>query len=396
MLAIGILVKNEGVLLGELLREVRPFVNEILVVDNGSSDETPRIARDFGCRLFHSSVQPFDLARNVYLENASEPWILTLDADERIEPQHLLVLKRHLATVDNAVYGLRIPRLEYLGGGRWACGEILRVLRNHKQVRYSSASIHASPTPSIRAIHGKEAAFQGAIIHHLDSILGKGRGLSKRHRYVSLLETSLHENGEDFRLHNYLGLERFCLGFHVDAQRELRRAYAIHANVHSRLFLAQQSFLRGNLKRAQVLVTELLQTDSLPGTELVMDRIYTLAAKLALAQNKTDLAVDCCKKAMGHAPALPHHRINVGVLLEDTEPSLAKEFLLQSLELNPYLRKTMIYREEDAQNPYRQQDCLISRYRNVFHHLAECDYRLGNYRGALHWRSTEAELLRGG
>ena len=79
------IVRNEGWILSRCLASVRALVDEIIVVDTGSTDQTVEIAESFGARVYHATWEnDFSKARNISLQHATKDWILVLDADEEI------------------------------------------------------------------------------------------------------------------------------------------------------------------------------------------------------------------------------------------------------------------------------------------------------------------------
>src|SRR5215831_17935615 len=77
------IVRNGAATLPACLRSVAALCDEMIVVDTGSDDDSPGIARSFGARVVHTRwPDDFSAARNVYLEHARCPWVLSLDADE--------------------------------------------------------------------------------------------------------------------------------------------------------------------------------------------------------------------------------------------------------------------------------------------------------------------------
>jgi len=77
------IVKNEEEFLPYSIRSIHDAVDEIIVVDNGSSDRTPEIAAGFPkVRLLRSNVQDFSALRNLALEASQCDWFIKIDADE--------------------------------------------------------------------------------------------------------------------------------------------------------------------------------------------------------------------------------------------------------------------------------------------------------------------------
>jgi glycosyltransferase involved in cell wall biosynthesis len=82
-IALVMIVRNEARCLARCLASARPWVDEMLVLDTGSTDATPQIARDSGARVLHFDwVDDFSAARNAALAATEAPWRLLLDGDE--------------------------------------------------------------------------------------------------------------------------------------------------------------------------------------------------------------------------------------------------------------------------------------------------------------------------
>lgn len=85
LISLCMIVKNEARDLERCLSSAAPHVDEIIVVDTGSTDETVAIARQFGAKVSHFEwCNDFAAARNASLAEATGKWILVLDADEEL------------------------------------------------------------------------------------------------------------------------------------------------------------------------------------------------------------------------------------------------------------------------------------------------------------------------
>jgi glycosyltransferase involved in cell wall biosynthesis len=80
-----LIVKNEEANLARCLQSL-DWVDEIIVVDTGSTDKTVAIAQAMGAKIFHIDWKGFGPARQYALEQAVGPWILSIDADEEVSP----------------------------------------------------------------------------------------------------------------------------------------------------------------------------------------------------------------------------------------------------------------------------------------------------------------------
>jgi glycosyltransferase involved in cell wall biosynthesis len=82
-LSLAMIVKNEARCLARCLHSIKRVVDEIAIVDTGSSDDTVKIAAEFGGKVSHFDwTDDFSAARNFALDQAGGDWVLVLDADE--------------------------------------------------------------------------------------------------------------------------------------------------------------------------------------------------------------------------------------------------------------------------------------------------------------------------
>ena len=118
-LSVIIITKNEAANLQDCLESVS-FANEIIIVDSESTDNTQEIARSFGAKLEITSDWPgFGPQKNRALNLATQEWVLSIDADERVTPE----LKQEiLAAISSkqAANCYAIPRLS------WYCGKFMK------------------------------------------------------------------------------------------------------------------------------------------------------------------------------------------------------------------------------------------------------------------------------
>ncbi len=83
MLSVVVIAKNEESRIGACLESVK-WVDEIIVVDNGSTDNTVKIAEKYTNKVFEIEAGDFSQVRNFAMEKISSEWVLFIDADERV------------------------------------------------------------------------------------------------------------------------------------------------------------------------------------------------------------------------------------------------------------------------------------------------------------------------
>ena len=87
-LSLCMIVRDSARTLPACLESIRPWVDEMVIVDTGSVDETPRIVESFGGRLFHFPwCDDFSAARNESLRHAQGDWLFWMDSDDTIPPE---------------------------------------------------------------------------------------------------------------------------------------------------------------------------------------------------------------------------------------------------------------------------------------------------------------------
>ncbi len=146
MISVVISAYNEEKNIKECIESVEEFADEIIVVDNTSQDRTSEIAKKLGAKVFTQANNPkkIDLQKNFGYDKATEEWILSLDADERVSPR----LAQEIIKVIRAeeVSGYYIPRKNIIFGkwikhSLWWPDYQLRLFRRGRG-KFMSATVH--------------------------------------------------------------------------------------------------------------------------------------------------------------------------------------------------------------------------------------------------------------
>jgi glycosyltransferase involved in cell wall biosynthesis len=143
-LSVVIICKNEADVIGKTLQSLEGLCDDIIVYDNGSTDNTLEQIRKFNVQLRQGTWEGFGQTKNNGIALAKYDWILSLDADEAIDEElkrSLLALK---LTGDNDVYEIRFKNFlgnKYLKYGEWGSDKHIRLF-NRKKTKWNDASVH--------------------------------------------------------------------------------------------------------------------------------------------------------------------------------------------------------------------------------------------------------------
>jgi trehalose 2-sulfotransferase len=183
-LSLCVVARNEALFLRACLDSARPIVDEIVVVDTGSTDDTPEIARSAGARVIREAW-PGDLGRahNLPLEHARGDWILTLDADEVLDPgsyEHLRRLTEgggdrsdgYVVAIRNYVHvpGEKLRLVDARdplarGASSYIPTSVVRLFRRRREYRFAGC-LHQSMESSILAAGGRVGESDLRIHHY--------------------------------------------------------------------------------------------------------------------------------------------------------------------------------------------------------------------------------------
>jgi glycosyltransferase involved in cell wall biosynthesis len=151
------IVKNEETTLPKCLASVNNFVDEVVVLDTGSTDKTPQIAAQFGAKVYYWTWNNnFSAARNEALKYVTGDWILVLDADETLTPEIIPFLEVVIHKEEYLV--INLVRQE-VGSTQSPYSLVSRLFRNHPNI-YFDRPYHALIDDSVTAILHQEPHWQ--------------------------------------------------------------------------------------------------------------------------------------------------------------------------------------------------------------------------------------------
>ncbi|MEK6691241.1 MAG: glycosyltransferase family 2 protein [Nitrospirota bacterium] len=162
-LSVAIITYNEEEEIKDCLESVK-WADEIVVVDSFSTDKTLDICRQYTNKVFQHEWSGYSNQKNYAINVTTNPWILILDADERVSERLTKEIKEILDK-DLGVDGYYIPRKSYFLGrwiryGGWYPDYSIRLFRKDKG-RFEQREVHES----VR-INGKTAKLKNHLEHY--------------------------------------------------------------------------------------------------------------------------------------------------------------------------------------------------------------------------------------
>ncbi len=287
-LSLCMIVRDSARTLAACLESVRPWVDEMVIVDTGSVDDTPRLVESFGGRLFHFPwCDDFSAARNESLRHARGEWLFWMDSDDTIPRECGRQLRGLIERAVPANLLGYVIQVYCPGGGEDGDAESdmtavdhVKLFRNRPDLRFDGR-IHEQILPSIRRAGG-EVAWTELYVVHSGSDQSRAAQEGKLRRDLRLLELELMERPEHpFTLFN-LGMTHVHAGRFAEAADYLRRGIARSA--------AEESHLR---------------------------KAFALLVYAEMRLGRHEAAIEACRRGQAMFPRDAELRFREGVLLHE-------------------------------------------------------------------------------
>ncbi len=260
------IAKNEEHNIASALRSVLDLVDEIIVVDTGSTDRTKQIAASLGANVFDFEwCNDFSAARNFSLSKATCPWILVLDADETISSKDHSRIKELLK--EDRFFGFELIQRNYVTdgsiNGTVPCGDeydeergytaflpvpIVRLFRNDPRIKFQGY-VHEVVSDSLKD-HDLPVKQTDIPIHH-HGYAATGNTGSKLKFYYELGKEKLKKRKGDFKAYYELGVNCALRGDQDQALELLKKSVSLNPRFHqSQMMLGTVYMNKGQLEPA--------------------------------------------------------------------------------------------------------------------------------------------------
>ncbi|HZK53658.1 MAG TPA: glycosyltransferase [Desulfosporosinus sp.] len=229
-LSLTMIVKNEENCISRCLDSVKNLVDEIVIVDTGSTDKTIEICRSHRAQVFsYPWNNNFAEARNFGLNKVTGEWVLWLDADEQIAPENSNQLIK--SSLFHDYDALSVPLINFFGDSvdldNVAQIAQPRFFRNHMGFQFEN-KIHEWLNIS-SAYDQERVGFLDLKIYHYGYMNSTVEDKQKFNRNVNLLLQELEEEKDHAWTHYYLATEYY-------RTKDFKKAFE-HVNKSIRMFL---------------------------------------------------------------------------------------------------------------------------------------------------------------
>jgi tetratricopeptide (TPR) repeat protein len=282
-----LIARNEEANLPRCLGSVADLVDEMVVVDTGSTDRTRAVAAGLGARVFDFAwVDDFAAARNESLRHATGAWIFWLDGDEYLDAGNRRRLGALFAGLkdENAAYVMKQRSVSNPDGGDASVFAQVRLFRNLPHVRWRYR-IHEQILPALEQAN-TAVRWSDVVIEHA-GYQEPALYQRKQERNLQLLLRQDAEQPDDPLTLFNLGLTHLALGRVAEAMPYLRRSLELSPPTLSLVRKLYALLAKGYLQQGQ---REAALAMSRAGLARYPDDVELLSLEAGILSERGDLA----------------------------------------------------------------------------------------------------------
>ena len=225
-ISLCMIVKNEEKFIRKCLESVENLVEEIIIVDTGSTDKTKEICNEYQASTYDFIwSESFSDARNFGIDKATKEWILYLDADEEVNIKNIEELKSLLEIDAKNLY--LVPIINYYGSSSpdSNCSYLFashRLFRNNKKIKFTGNIHEHLDKSSLGENDLKEIEIIRCIeIHHYGYMDSTVKNKNKNERNLKLLKKEKEVPNYDPWIDYHIASEYYRMGEYEKAFNEV-------------------------------------------------------------------------------------------------------------------------------------------------------------------------------
>lgn len=192
-ISVVIIARNEAHIIANTLQSLKPVINDIVVVDSGSTDETVNICKQFNATVIETDWGGYGVNKKKGVAVAKNDWILSLDADEAIDEELQKTLAELPLTNDKEVFDIRFKNFfcnKWIRFGEWGFDKHIRLF-NRKQAKWNEAAVHES----LMLPDGvKITMLKGNVLHY--TVRNREEYANKMNSYAMMNAKKYFESGK--------------------------------------------------------------------------------------------------------------------------------------------------------------------------------------------------------
>ncbi|MBW3017773.1 glycosyltransferase [Candidatus Woesearchaeota archaeon] len=335
-LSLCMIAKDEEGFIQNCLSSARAYVDEIIIIDTGSTDNTVKVAKEFDAKVLHRKwVNDFSASKNEAIKQARCDWIIVLDADEVIAEKDWKIIRKLITDADKTlgkgkqeIAAFILDQINYTDnknffgwrsvstGNKFAKGAIgyfpnplIRLFRNGKNYKFRY-KIHETIFDSI-ASKGGRIIRTNIPIHHYQFQKSKEFDKEKIKKYSKLMKEQLKLTPDVPKIHYQSALMYLSEGMHKEAENELNKVIELQPDFEMP-YIHLADMRLGQDKKDEAI--EFLQKaiEKQPKKETAYVKLGAIHTKAGRFQS----AYDVMKKAFESDIRSPAIYNNLGFILE--------------------------------------------------------------------------------
>ena len=207
-LSVFMITKNEEQRLPRTLKAIKSLADEIVIVDSGSTDNTVRVAEEYGARVYFREWDNYS-AQKKYAESlCTGGWLMNLDADEELTPELALEIREVIEKDLYDMCKLRVSDVRYGSSKPYKWVHYYKIMRLYKRGTAHMADTYTADRPQVIKNNTRCGLLKGFVLHH--SFVSIHQQIEKFNNYSSAQVEALAAQGKSYSPFRILFAMNLC------------------------------------------------------------------------------------------------------------------------------------------------------------------------------------------